>query len=154
MSSTVPTTDEQQVRDLIDARTDAQYRKDADAVTALYAPGPVLYDLAPPLTITGTRDDGIARLAAWFAGFDGPVEFTVRDLVVTVSDDLALAHGLSSMTATPNGAPAAFTLWFRSTLGLRKTDGSWRIVHEHKSTPFHMDMDPAGNFRAATDLTP
>jgi hypothetical protein len=28
--------------------------------------------------------------------------------------------------------------------------GTWKIVHEHTSVPFHMD----GSFRAATDLTP
>jgi ketosteroid isomerase-like protein len=54
------------------------------------------------------------------------------------------------MTATPAGAPAPFTFWFRSTFGLRCSDGSWRIVHQHDSTPFHMD----GSFRAATDLEP
>jgi ketosteroid isomerase-like protein len=43
-----------------------------------------------------------------------------------------------------------FDLWFRSTLGLRKSDGVWRIVHEHTSTPFYMD----GSFRAAVDLKP
>jgi len=43
-----------------------------------------------------------------------------------------------------------FSFWFRSTLGLRRLDGEWRIVHEHTSTPFHMD----GSGRAATDLQP
>ncbi|MGH3157151.1 MAG: nuclear transport factor 2 family protein, partial [Streptosporangiaceae bacterium] len=41
-------------------------------------------------------------------------------------------------------------LWYRSTLGLRRLDGEWRIVHEHTSTPFYMD----GSLRAATDLRP
>ncbi|MDT7608895.1 MAG: hypothetical protein QOG96_3398 [Pseudonocardiales bacterium] len=35
-------------------------------------------------------------------------------------------------------------------LGLRKIDGSWRIVHEHNSTPFYLD----GSLRAALDLRP
>ena len=44
----------------------------------------------------------------------------------------------------------SFSFWFRSTYGLRRIDGTWRITHQHDSTPFHMD----GSFRAATDLLP
>ena len=41
-------------------------------------------------------------------------------------------------------------LWFRATLALRRTDGIWKVVHEHNSTPFYMD----GSDRAALDLQP
>ena len=144
--------DEAQVRGLVERRTQAQDAKDAAAVVALYAEHPVLFDLAPPLAIAA--DDGhAAGLQQWFDGFDGPMTFTTHDLEVAVSGDVAFVHGLSSMTATPPGAPAPFTLWFRSTLGLRKQDGAWTIVHEHKSVPFHMELHNYG-FRAATDLEP
>jgi ketosteroid isomerase-like protein len=73
----------------------------------------------------------------------------VRDLRVTVDGDLALCTSLESMGAPPQ-SPQPFTLWFRSTLALRRIEGEWLIVHEHTSTPFHMD----GSFRAATDLRP
>jgi ketosteroid isomerase-like protein len=41
-------------------------------------------------------------------------------------------------------------LWFRFTVGLRRTPAGWQITHEHESTPFYMD----GSGRAATDLMP
>ena len=41
-------------------------------------------------------------------------------------------------------------LWVRTTLGFRKADGRWRVVHEHVSVPFYMD----GSERAALDLKP
>ena len=41
-------------------------------------------------------------------------------------------------------------MWFRSTVCLRKHDGSWPITHEHTSTPFHMDE----SLRAAVELQP
>jgi PhnB protein len=44
----------------------------------------------------------------------------------------------------------AVDLWFRGTLVLRRTDGGWKIVHEHESVPFYMD----GSFGAAIDLAP
>ena len=30
-------------------------------------------------------------------------------------------------------------LWFRSTVGLRRTAVGWQITHEHDSMPFYMD---------------
>jgi ketosteroid isomerase-like protein len=38
----------------------------------------------------------------------------------------------------------------RTTVGLRKIDGKWLIVHVHESVPFYMD----GSDRAALDLKP
>lgn len=41
-------------------------------------------------------------------------------------------------------------VWFRATVGLRRGDGGWTIMHEHTSVPFYMD----GSFKAAIDLQP
>ena len=41
-------------------------------------------------------------------------------------------------------------VWFRHTIGLRKIDGRWKIVHSHESVPFYMD----GSDKAAVDLKP
>ena len=73
----------------------------------------------------------------------------MRDLKITVDGDLALCTGLERMGTEP-GSAQPFSLWLRSTLGLRRLDGKWWILHEHQSTPFHMD----GSLRAATDLEP
>ena len=48
------------------------------------------------------------------------------------------------------GQHESIEVWYRSTFGLRRIEGSWRIAHRHDSTPFYMD----GSFRAATDLKP
>jgi ketosteroid isomerase-like protein len=40
-------------------------------------------------------------------------------------------------------------VWVRATVCCRKTDGKWKIVHEHQSVPFYMD----GSYRAV-DLKP
>jgi len=108
-----------------------------------------VFSLAPPLVqpVDGTRD--IGKLQAWIAEKGGSAWSEVHDLQVTVDGDLALCTSLNSMGAPPD-SPQPFTLWYRSTLGLRRTDHQWRIVHEHTSTPFYMD----GSLRAATDLQP
>ena len=89
-------------------------------------------------------------MRAWFAGFDGPIEYEIRDVSVTAGEDVAFCHSLNRLSTTPRGMPQKFNLWFRATLCLRKVEGKWLISHEHNSTPFYMD----GSLRAAVDLQP
>jgi ketosteroid isomerase-like protein len=70
--------------------------------------------------------------------------------VVSQDGDLAFAHTLTRMASTRAGQHESIEVWYRSTFGLRRIEGSWRIAHRHDSTPFYMD----GSFRAATDLKP
>jgi uncharacterized protein (TIGR02246 family) len=137
------------IRALIADRTTAMRRGDAETICAAYTSDAVVFSLAPPLVqpTGGARD--VAQMQAWFDEKGGGVWFEVRDLNVTVDGDLALCTSVESMGAPPD-APQPFTLWYRSTLGLRRTHGQWRIFHHHSSTPFYMD----GSMRAATDLAP
>jgi len=130
-------------------RTTAMRTGDAEAICRPYTSDAVVFSLAPPLVQPPDGNRDVAQMRAWFEEKGGSVWSEVRDLHVTVDGDLALCTSLESMGAPPS-SPQPFTLWYRSTLGLRRLDGEWRIVHEHTSTPFHMD----GSFRAATDLQP
>jgi ketosteroid isomerase-like protein len=149
--------DEAQIRALLADMEAGYHAKDARRVAAAYAPGIVMYDLAPPLrtrrgekseigggrTVDMTTAEGIQ---AWMDGFgDAAFEYETRDLEVAVGGDVAFAHGLARM-----GSPGVFSLWFRETYGLRKTDGRWRITHIHGSVPFYMDEAS----KAALDLRP
>lgn len=142
-------TDEAAIRQLVADRTTAMRAGDAETICRQYTPDAVIFSLAPPLVQPpdGARD--VAQMQAWLVEKGGSVSSEVRNLQVTVDGDLALCTSLESMGAPPD-SPQPFTLWYRSTLGLRRLGGEWRIVHEHTSTPFHMD----GSFRAATDLQP
>jgi ketosteroid isomerase-like protein len=139
------------IHTVLDKFAAAHAAHDADGLFALYSDDVVSYSLGPPLeqgpdTPYGTVDG----IRAWFASFDGPVQITHRDPVVSQDGDLAFAHTLAHMTVTLAGQDDSISTWFRSTFGLRRIDGSWRITHRHDSTPFYMD----GSFRAATDLEP
>ena len=87
-------------------------------------------------------------------GFDGPIEREPKELEVTVGGDVAFAHGLTALRATPAGAPGRSSCGRAPRIGLRRIDGRWRVTHYHESTPFHMEMGADGSFRAATDLQP
>jgi ketosteroid isomerase-like protein len=136
---------------VLDEHAAAHAARDVQRMVAPYTDDAVCYELAPPLqqgpdTPYGTPEG----LQKWLATFDGPVLIDYRDPVVTADGDVAFVHTLTQMTATPAGATDSFSFWYRSTFGLRRIDGTWRITHQHASTPFYMD----GSFRAATDLTP
>jgi ketosteroid isomerase-like protein len=151
------TDDENQIRALL-ADMAAGYRaKDAERIVASYAPDLMVFNLAPPLRtgpgeqsdIGGGRKVDMATadgVRIWLAGFgDQPFDYEVADLAVVVGGDVAFAHALGRM-----GSPGRFSLWFRFTVGLRKSQGSWQIAHLHASVPFSMDESR----HAAIDLTP
>lgn len=140
--------DELVLRELLDATAAAMRAGDADALAARYAEGAVCFTLAPPLISVDASDPDALR--AWFATFDGPVDYEIRDAEVTVGDDVAFCHSINRMSMTPRGGDQRYDLWYRSTVCLRKDGGTWRVVHEHQSVPFYMD----GTLRAAVDLKP
>jgi ketosteroid isomerase-like protein len=142
--------DRVQIRQLIAERETAMRERDAERLVADYAPGAVVFDLAPPLLHSGPEVHDADGLRKWFAGFEGQMHFDVSELAVTVGGEIAFCHSLNRLAATPIGVPDGFELWFRSTVCLNKIDGQWLIAHEHESTPFYMD----GSFKAAVDLKP
>lgn len=139
-----------EIRDLLDRRVAAMRAGDAEGLVADYLPEAVAFTMAPPLKHTAPEVVDPEAMRAWLATFDSAVDYEVRDLEIAAEGDLAFCHSLNRMSAVPRGQDEPFTLWFRSTVCLRRVDGVWRIVHEHESTPFYMD----GDFGAALDLTP
>jgi ketosteroid isomerase-like protein len=141
-TTSTPTANEVQIRAVITDRAAAMRDRDAERFVAHYAPQIVKFDLPPPLVHTGLEASDAEALRAFFASHPGgPVGYEIRDLMVTAGGDVAFCHSLDQL----GGA-----LWFRSTIGLCKIGGEWRITHEHNSTPFYMD----GSDKAALDLQP
>jgi PhnB protein len=140
---------EGQIRTLIDNWANAMRAKDADGVVSQYAADNVKFILAPPLQYTRDNPFGKKALEQWFSSFQGPIGYEIRDLNITIGDDVAFCHSLNRMRATTTGEEKV-DLWFRESLGFRKIDGKWTITHEHSSVPFYMD----GSYKAAVDLKP
>jgi PhnB protein len=140
---------EGQIRTLIDNWANAMRAKDADGVVSQYGADNVKFILAPPLQYTCDNPFGKKALEQWFSSFQGPIGYEIRDLNITIGDDVAFCHSLNRMRATTTGEEKV-DLWFRESLGFRKIDGKWTITHEHSSVPFYMD----GSYKAAVDLKP
>jgi ketosteroid isomerase-like protein len=139
--------DEVDIRTLIEAAHKVHHDKDAAAIVARYAPGAPIFNLAPPLVHRGVD---LQEKQVWLDSWEGSIDLEARDFQVTVSGDLALAHGFYCMSGTPKAAGRPISFWMRETLGLQRQAGAWRIVHEHTSVPFYMD----GSLRPAFDLQP
>ena len=124
----------------------ALFGKVADLALKHFAADAVSYDLAPPLQSVGTDK---AAIQAWFDTWDGPIGWALGDLAVEVSGDIAFAHGLAHMMGTKKGGTQV-DLWTRLTVCFGRSDGAWKITHQHTSVPFQMD----GSFKAAVDSNP
>lgn len=141
--------DEEAIRAVIDAQVDAFHRKDAAAAMAMLGEDVVTFEMIPPLAVPSEEARNEEAMAAWFAGWEGPIEIEVRDLAIHVDGDVGFTHSLNRLAGTRVGGTRT-DIWMRSTLGLRRTPDGWRIVHGHSSVPF----DPADGFRARLDLKP
>jgi uncharacterized protein (TIGR02246 family) len=139
------TTDRAEIEALFKKLARAHADHDADAIVEVYAPDAVIFDLAPPLGHRGMNRDNVA---AWLAGWDGPIQTDSRDARLTVDGDLAFLSALNRMRGRQGGEDQ--DLWYRATMCLQKGSGHWQIVCDHSSVPFYMD----GSYRAAVDLKP
>ena len=146
MSKKIKATDEAKIHRVIDDWADALRNKNADGVISHYASDFVHFSLAPPLLSSASDAKG---LNAWFDTWQGPIEYEIRDLSVTVGNDVAFSHSLNRLHGTKTDGVKG-GLWFRHTFGFQRIDGAWKIAHEHESVPFYMD----GSYKAAVDLKP
>jgi uncharacterized protein (TIGR02246 family) len=126
------TTDEQQIRTLIESWAAAVHRGDLDGVLADHANDIVMFDVPPPYQ--GVR--GIeAYQQTWPEFFrwqaDG-ASFEIESLEVAAGDDVAYAFALLRC-GTPQELADNPDSRLRLTIGLRKHQGRWVVGHEHHS---------------------
>jgi uncharacterized protein (TIGR02246 family) len=140
-------TGEAEIRTLIDARVEAVRSKNAAGATAPIAPDVVLFDVVNPLRYVGS-DALRKRAEEWFASFEGPIGFEIRDLNIAAAGDVAFSYGLNRVYATTKDGNK-LDMWWRSTVCYRKINGKWQVMHEHNSAPF----DPETG-KASLDLRP
>jgi ketosteroid isomerase-like protein len=137
------------IRALIEERAATLRRKDARGFVACQSVDYALYSLYSMGSPLAADQASVEDVDGWFAGWDGPIGYEVRDLDIAADGDVAFCHGFARMSGTKTDGEVV-DLWFRLTLGLRRTADGWTIVHEHESVPFYMD----GSLRAAVDLKP
>ena len=135
------------VRTLFDNQFAAIRTKDIDRLMSLYSPDIIYFDVVPPLQYVGAaalRE----RFSQWFDGYKGSLGMESRDLNISASGDLAVAHWLSRVRGTlKNGHEVGS--WVRATSCCQRSNHRWLITHEHISLPADVRSGSA-----AMDLVP
>lgn len=109
---------------------------------SIYAPDVVSFDIEPPLQHVGAE----AKRKNWervFAAYECPLGYEVRELTITVGEDVAFAHSLNRLSGTLRNGAKTTGFWVRATTCFRKLNGRWAIAHDHVSVPFDMSTGTA-----------
>ena len=119
--------DESAVRDLVQAWARAVEARDIEGALANHSPTITMFDV-PVLQLRGIEKyrDSWVGFFRWL----GPTgQFRFTQLEVVAGSDTAFCFGI--VHCVGETVPSGLTV--RLTLGLRKTDDGWTMVHEHHS---------------------
>jgi uncharacterized protein (TIGR02246 family) len=129
----IQTSDELELRELIARWSKAVRDQDLAGIRAHHDPDILMFDVPPPFLSRGLE----AYMATWdmfFACVPKPVVFDFEDVEITAGQDVAFATGIGGCVSTDRNGEKE-NLRFRLTMGFRKHDGRWRVMHEHHSLP-------------------
>ena len=139
--------DEAEIQRVLEGGVEAIRDKNIEGVMSLYAQEVMTFDIVPPLRYMGADE----FRKAWeevFLVYQGPIDYEIHDLNITVGDDVAFTHSLNRISGTMNTGQKT-DLWVRWTACFRKINGKWLIVHHQVSVPVDLE-----NGKAALSLKP
>jgi uncharacterized protein (TIGR02246 family) len=127
-----------EVSALLDAYRDAVYAKDVEAFVAIFADDVRVFDMWGTWSHDGI-DSWREMAEGWFGSLgDELVRVEFDDVQATAGDDLAVVSAFVTFAGLSAAGEQLRSLNNRLTWGLRKTDGAWKVVHEHTSAPIEM----------------
>ena len=126
--------DETKIKKHVEKIVEGIRAKDLERLKQLYATDVVSFDVEPPLQHVGIE----AKLKNWAKAFTffEDVTYEVRDLNLTVDDEVAFAHCFGRLSGRLRNGTATSGMWVRATFCFRKIDGNWLIAHDQASVPF------------------
>jgi uncharacterized protein (TIGR02246 family) len=125
--------DETEILALIERWARAVRNEDRAVIREDHDADMLMFDVPPPFLSRGL-DAYMATWELFFSSVEKPVKFDFHDIEITAGEDVAFATAVGScvnIDSKGNREP----LEFRLTMGLRKINGRWRIMHEHHSLP-------------------
>jgi ketosteroid isomerase-like protein len=125
--------DKTEIRRQIEGIVEGIAAKDLEALRRVYAPDVVSFDVEPPLQHVGIE----AKMENWTRAFTffQEVSYEVRDLTLSVGDEVAFGHGFGRLSGNLGNGTATAGMWVRVTFCFRKIDGTWLITHDQASVP-------------------
>ncbi len=141
MSTTELSREQAEIKKLVGAWADAVRVKDIRGAMRHYAPDVLTYDVVTQLRATGV-DAVTRRTTEWFASFDGPIGYEVRDFAATAGEDVAFATSVNRVVGTLKDGTDV-DMWVRATICFARRDGEWLVTHQHISVPFDPETSQA-----------
>jgi uncharacterized protein (TIGR02246 family) len=127
------TNDESEIRVLIERWTKAVRDKNMDGILACHSADVLMFDVPPPFESRGIA----AYRETWdlfYSSQPEPIAFDIQRMEIVAGADVAFVAALMQCT-DPEKKRERAKLDFRVTVGLRKIEGRWTILHEHHSVP-------------------
>lgn len=125
--------DEAAIRELVEEWASAVCNRNLPAILRNHSSDILMFDVPPPFQSKGIE----AYRKTWdlfFSCAHDPAVFDIKEMQINAGDDVAFVIAIMHCTGrNPTGED--FELDFRLTIGLRKINGQWTIVHEHHSVP-------------------
>lgn len=126
-------TNERAVRDVLERWAAAVRAKSMPEILAGHATDLVMFDVPPPFESRGL-DAYEKTWQLFYSSQPQPVAFDIKWLKIVAGDEVAFAFA-HMQCVEPTKNEQRTPLDFRLTVGLKKVDGRWIIVHEHHSVP-------------------
>jgi uncharacterized protein (TIGR02246 family) len=127
------TQDEMDIRALIERWAKAVREENMAGIRADHDSEVLMFDVPAPFLSQGL-DAYMKTWETFFSSAEKPVAFDFDDVKVTCGLDVAFATATGKCVTTDRHGKRE-KLKFRLTMGLRKMDGRWRVMHEHHSLP-------------------
>jgi ketosteroid isomerase-like protein len=138
---------EAQIRQQINKIAEGIRAQDLEGLERLYTADVVSFDVEPPLQHVGVA----AKMKNWsnvFTFFQDAT-YEVRDLELSVGDDVAFGHCFGRLSGILRNGTATSGMWVRATFCFQQVDGNWLIAHDQVSVPLDM-----ASGKGRTDLEP
>jgi uncharacterized protein (TIGR02246 family) len=126
--------DEAEIRDVVTRWVEAIQTQDLEGVLVDHDPNIVMFDVPPPYNGVRGMDEYRKSWPPFFEWINQGAQFQLLELDVVAGTDVAFGYALlrcgtqADFDANPENR-------LRVTVGLRKVDGRWVVVHEHHSFP-------------------
>ena len=128
-----PTADEKEILALIERWSKAVRDEDRATIRQDHDANILMFDVPPPFSSRGI-DAYMATWQIFFANVEKPVSFNFDDIEVTAGAEVAFATA-KGRCVNIDRAGKREPLEFRLTIGLKKINAKWRVMHEHHSLP-------------------
>ena len=123
---------EAQIKQLVENWAQGVRNKDIQAILSHHADDIVMYDVPKPFQSVGIEE--YRRTWDTFFAFTKAGVFDIQELRIVADENVAFCFATMKCADKSNSADFV-NLDFRLTIGLKKIDNEWTIVHEHHSVP-------------------